>query len=356
MKRIIQQTVPFLKYILFIWIAVGGCCNLYFDFFGSYVDKFFFIIAYFVFCAVFQFFMYRNREIRKSEWGKVFVNAVMIEAYFFVLFAQQHFIAALAVLLGLEAASLLLSHVITSGNYSETDSESRLKRYTERARHLVCCLAAAILIIPCAMGIYEEYVETSVSAEEWAAIVDFFEESKTGSSKNDPFSKYGKTLDNVGKWNTLEDEEKIETVRQIGLIELEHLGVSKDVGIKIGTDKIDEYTMGYYLDSEKQIVINISHIRSDSVEENVNTITHEIFHAYQHYVVSSIDFDSDFVKTSYYFEDAREWKDNIDNYISAEYDFDGYQTQPLEADASAYAEERTAEYMEALSQNQRHLF
>lgn len=349
MKKLIQRTVPFLKYILFIWIAVGGCYNLYFDYFDTYINKIFFIIAYFSFCAIFQFFMSRNREIRKSEWGTVFANIVMIEVYFLILFAQQHFMIAMVILWGLEATSLFLSYIIASNNYNKTDSKSKLKRYNERARHLVCCMAAVVLIIPSAIGIYEEYCEAPITAEEWEVLVDFFEESKTDSSENEPFSKYQKTLDNIAKWDKLEDEKKIETVREIGLIELEHLGVSKDVGIRIEADKIDEYTMGYYLDSEKQIVINIGHICSDSIEENIDTITHEIFHAYQHYVVSSVDFDSDFVKTSYYFENAREWKENMDNYISADYDFESYQAQPLEADASAYADQRTIEYMNALS-------
>ena len=349
MKKTVQRTVPFLKYILFIWIAVGGCYNLYFDCFGSYVDKIFFIIAYFGFCAFFQFFTKRNREIRKSEWGTVFVNIVMIEIYFFVLFAQQHFAASIVILLFLEAASLFLSYVIASNNHSETDSESKKKRYSEKARHLVCCLAAVVLIIPSAMGIYEEYFEAAITAEEWAAFVEIFEAAKTDSSEETPFSEYRETLDSIAEWNELSNKEKVETVQGIGLIELEHLGVSDDVGIKIRTDKMDEYTMGYYLDSEKQIVINIGHICSDSIEENIDTITHEIFHAYQHYVVYSVDFESDFVKTSYYFEDAREWKDNMDNYISADKDFKAYQAQPLEADASAYAQQRTTEYMRALN-------
>lgn len=41
----------------------------------------------------------------------------------------------------------------------------------------------------------------------------------------------------------------------------------------------------------------------------------------------------------------------MQNYISAEYDFLTYQSQPLEAAASEYAAERVNEYMLAIQQD-----
>lgn len=347
MKKSILATAPYLKYILFIWIGIGGCYDLYFEGFNSYVDNFYFIIVYFFFCASFQFFMGRNKEIQKSKWGRVFISGIEIEMYFITLFAQKHFAAALIILLGLIAVHVWLYRLLILSNKNADYLSDRKRK--DKLGLLVSGIAAIVLLIPSCVGVYEEYAASSITAEEWAAFVEILNEEASDEPQETLFEKHEETLSEISNWNSLENDKKIELIYKIGIIELEHLGISDDVGIQIQADKIDEYTLGYYSDSEKQIVINTAHICSDSVEENINTISHEVFHAYQYYVVSSVDFDSWFVQNSYYFEDARRWKENIENYISADIDFESYQVQPLEADAGLYAEQRVNEYMIAIS-------
>lgn len=347
MKKIATSIIPFLKYILFIWIAAGGCYDLYFYGAVRYVDNLYFIIAYFLFCGLFKFVMNRNRELRKSQWGNSFIDGIIIEAYFVTLFAQEHLYAAVFLALALAIIHVFLFLAALSLNEGRADSGEIIKRCKDRTQRLVCCLAAAVLIIPSCVGFYEEYIEVDMTAEEWSALEDILSEN-TDEPEKTLFEKHEKTIQQIDEWDSLDNDSKVELICKIGIIELENLGIDDDVGISIEADKIDENTMGYYVDSEKQIVINIGHICSDDVTENIDTIAHEVFHAYQHYVVSSVDFDSEFVKTSHYYKDAREWKDNIQNYISADYDFQKYQSQPLEADASEYASERVEEYMLAI--------
>lgn len=347
MKKICLIASHCLKYALFIWIAAGGCYDLYFNGINDYVDDLSFIIAYFVFCAAFRFLTDRNKEILKSDWGKTAVNVIMIEMFFVVLFSQEHLILSIAVLLGIALGYLCIYRSVIAESVQE--NASFRKKQKERLQLFICSFAALVLIVPSGIGAYEEYIDTALTADEWSIFVEVFKENSSDNIEESLFEKHRQTLLDIKQWNSMNNKEKTELIYKIGLIELENLGVSERVGIKIQAEKIDEYTLGYYQDSQKQIIINEQHIFYGDVEENIRTISHEAFHAYQHYVVDSFNFDSEFVQNSAYCEDARIWKDNIDNYIPAELDFEGYQSQPLEADADTYARQRAKEYMLAIS-------
>lgn len=100
------------------------------------------------------------------------------------------------------------------------------------------------------------------------------------------------------------------------------------------------YTCGYYIDSSKEIFINYKYLNEGELKDVLQTILHEMHHAFVHYTVENIDYESELVQDNYYYKQAREWKENTENYISSNINFDEYQNQPIEADARAYAEER----------------
>lgn len=350
MKNFLLIASHCLKYALFIWIAAGGCYDLYFEGFNGYVDNLCFIVVYFIFCAAFWFLTDRNREIRKSELGRAAVNGIIIEMFFFILFSQSHFAFSVGIILGILLSYILIYVLFIRESSNEENHEATRKKQKERLQLFICGYAAIAMLIPTGVGAYEEYFETALSADEWAIFVEVFNENNSEDTEESLFERHEETLLEIKEWDSMDNREKTELISKIGLMELENLGVSESVGIKIQADKIDEYTLGYYLDSKKQIIINEQHIFYGDIEENIRTISHEAFHAYQHYVVDSFNFESEFVQNSAYCEDARIWKDNIDNYIQAEHDFEGYQSQPLEADANAYAWLRAEEYMLATSQ------
>lgn len=88
------------------------------------------------------------------------------------------------------------------------------------------------------------------------------------------------------------------------------------------------------------------------MQDNLRVVCHEVFHAYEYYVVDNIDFDSDMVQNNYYFKNARKWRDNIKNYVPGIVDYEMYSDQPLEADARQYAEERVTAYLEKMNIDQ----
>lgn len=57
------------------------------------------------------------------------------------------------------------------------------------------------------------------------------------------------------------------------------------------------------------------------------------------------------MQDNYYYKQAREWKENVGNYISSDSDFDEHQNQPIEADARAYAKERVEYYLKYIEEN-----
>ena len=79
----------------------------------------------------------------------------------------------------------------------------------------------------------------------------------------------------------------------------------------------------------------------------MDTVFHEVYHLYQHYVVNNIDWNSDFSRSAY-FATARAWKENQENYIKSDGTEEGYwlySKQPLEESAREYARERVNETM-----------
>jgi hypothetical protein len=65
----------------------------------------------------------------------------------------------------------------------------------------------------------------------------------------------------------------------------------------------------------------------DDSAESADTVAHEMWHAYQQQCASD--------PTN---EKGQEYQEGFDNYISPEYDFEGYQNQMVEAEAREYAQ------------------
>lgn len=70
-----------------------------------------------------------------------------------------------------------------------------------------------------------------------------------------------------------------------------------------------------------------------------------------HYTVENIDYESELVQNNYYYKQAREWKENTSNYIPSSSNYNEYRTQPIEADARAYAKERVTFYLKYVEDN-----
>ena len=135
---------------------------------------------------------------------------------------------------------------------------------------------------------------------------------------------------NPGVWDSLDPEERVQTLQEIEdrmaeIQERPSVTIVKD-------DTLDENVFGGYDCNSSVIVINANHLSSEMpVDEFIDTIVHEGRHAYQDYAINN----PGFVNNT---ELVNSWAENRKNILSAdEYGQEIYATQPVEADAWNYA-------------------
>ena len=87
---------------------------------------------------------------------------------------------------------------------------------------------------------------------------------------------------------------------------------------------------GYY--NGKGIYIDIDNLESDKPWDLINTLAHETRHQYQFHVVENY-LETGQLPDDVSVETVNSWQENIDNYVSADDDFEGYYGQPIETDA-----------------------
>lgn len=89
--------------------------------------------------------------------------------------------------------------------------------------------------------------------------------------------------------------------------------------------------MGAYNPETNTITLNSRLLETENPNKLMNTILHESRHAYQYYAIEHPD------KVTVNEETIAEWKENFEYYIRPEWDFEAYESQPVEADANDFA-------------------
>ena len=133
-------------------------------------------------------------------------------------------------------------------------------------------------------------------------------------------------LDNFqgDKWSDLPLDEQKQSMTDLANYVAADTGNANPPEIVFRNDMNDGEYGGYSPDTNT-LEIN-ENMLSDSVEA-ADTVAHEMWHAYQQQC--ALDPTS---------EKGREYQEGFDNYISPEYDFEGYQNQMVEAEAREYAQ------------------
>ena len=128
-------------------------------------------------------------------------------------------------------------------------------------------------------------------------------------------------------WQTLDGQQRLETLQGV---ENELAGVQGRPEVPVTAEEMPPGTFGGFDGS--RIVVNDADLQSEMpVDEHIDTIVHEGRHAYQQYAVENPGLVSDR-------QTVEAWADNSQNYLPAEiYGQEIYASQPVEADAFAYA-------------------
>ena len=315
-KEMLQKYVPYSIYVMFLWIIINGFPTIYIYRTGEYISSRLIAPTYFVFCTVMLTYFEKNTVAKKFKWLPSVVSLLIIESYFFLLFAQYYFVLSVLTLMAIVSVVVFI-YMQMRQSRPITKRTGRFFKYCKKRTTVVCAyLTVIILLIPAGVGLYKEYIDV-FSAKDWNALVAMIEsiDAPTQTDEPDPL------ITTLSDWENLNVNERFEALCEVGVREEKYLGIENYAEIRIANGKIDAYTFAYYSDVDKLIEINVDQLNTGTVEKSVDTIIHEVFHAYQHYVVDSLDFDSDLVQNSYYYAEARAWKNNMDNYVSGYSDF-----------------------------------
>lgn len=146
-------------------------------------------------------------------------------------------------------------------------------------------------------------------------------------------------------YTELSDEEKKNLFQQLIDLECAYWGIEP---IKLVVEEYESETlMGYYVDED-----HIISIREEMFglprEAVINTLLHETHHAYVHKLMESVDLRDKNIeknKNLRIYKELYKYKEGIENYTSAETDYDSYYNNPIEVVAREYAEEWTVNYL-----------
>jgi len=134
-------------------------------------------------------------------------------------------------------------------------------------------------------------------------------------------------LDNFkeNNWSDLSLEEQKQSMTELSDYVVADIGLENPPEVVFRNDMPDGSYGGYNPDTN---TIEINENMLDDNVEAADTIAHEMWHAYQQEEATKIPPS----------EQGREYQEGFDNYISPEYDFEGYENQPVEAEAREYAQ------------------
>lgn len=146
-------------------------------------------------------------------------------------------------------------------------------------------------------------------------------------------------------YTDLSDEKKKTLFQQLIDLECAYWGIEP---VELVVEEYESETlMGYYVD-ENHIISIREEMFGLPREEVINTLLHETHHAYVHKLMESVDLRDKNIeknKNLRIYKELYKYKEGIENYISAETDYDSYYNNPIEVAAREYAGEWTVNYL-----------
>ncbi len=139
-------------------------------------------------------------------------------------------------------------------------------------------------------------------------------------------------------WSALSPDARLEVLRGIAATEAEILGLPFPVTVKMAT--LESRVRGTYQSKNRLITLNQTFVCTGTAPEIVETLAHELYHAYQHCIVD-LYLESEKYQRLMLFSDAnaKEYCRELAEYQDGmEGEFDSYYQQQPEVDARAYAQ------------------
>jgi len=144
---------------------------------------------------------------------------------------------------------------------------------------------------------------------------------------------------------TLNQEEKLQLYADFIASEADRLGIDPEsIAIK-PTITNDPLLNASYVSESRTIYINVNApMPYYGGNSPIMTLLHELFHAYEHDIVSEKIAPSDFDYGLS--EHADQWRIDMQNYVTAAQNVQEYAEQTLEIDAADFAQQRSSELVD----------
>ncbi len=140
-------------------------------------------------------------------------------------------------------------------------------------------------------------------------------------------------------WKNLSAQEKLDVLQVVANVERDGLGIYHDIMVQSGIMQRDSI-VGEYDPVNHVVTINIDHLKSDPVQEVLDTVLHECYHAYQ-WCLAHLLVDSDEqYRNLYLFADARQYVNEFENHHDGgdtHKEYEAYYYQSVELNARTYA-------------------
>lgn len=270
-------------------------------------------------------------------------NIVPVEFVLMLVFVQWHFVISLLITLILVGGEIALFRALRKDERKHKFSRKRHRRYQFVFRRCSVLGVAVLCTIPCLFSIFVYGFESptyKATEELWNQL---FSETETVEEMYESDNMYEKNSELWGylqekNWNRLSIQERITVTQELVDFESDVLGIPT---IPVTSAMIGTATLGAYDNESNQIWINTEHLAYSSVNECIQTICHEVYHSFQYYLVTTLDWNNPALQTAY-FDELHSWLLNQGDYKSAWiYGFDEYENQPLEVAAREYAKDET---------------
>lgn len=272
-------------------------------------------------------------------------NLMPVELVLMFAFAQWYFTIFAVLVLLLITVEVALFVLLRRDERSRCFSQKLHRAYNAALRQYAMLAIVLICSIPCLISFFVHGLQSPIYQAQPEIADQLFPETEKSSDNgmDNPYQT------NYRLWSCFQDDnwkrysinEKITILQQLVDFESDVLGIPT---IPVTADFIGELTLGEYSLKTNEMWINTEHLALSPAEDCITTICHEVYHSFQNYLVSTLDWENPAVQTSY-FDELRAWLENENDYKGAIWGFDIYESQPLESSARKYAAEETAKIM-----------
>ena len=340
MKKILCKISILLPLILFSKMLCNPSIALVIPQLHLYLTNYELLIWYTVICIL--WFAYSPfKTICKNNIYEVLYNIFPALIYLNFVFFQYNNILFFALILCaiVIVITLFIADYYKSKkeimNNKDSHSKKRMRLYKSQIKKSILVIISVILMTPSLFALFKYNLNAPVLRHNKKTSLSLTDNKISVNSYEENMELFKVFSDN--NWNKMSKEEKITALQTLADFECKNILKIPEVPINAVILE-GEYALGQYINEEEEIEINIQYMLNNSSEACIETILHELHHAYVDYLVKNCEnIEDNAISQTMYFDDLKAWKYNELHYVHAVEDFDTYENQAIEKDASEFA-------------------